>query len=99
MYSVNSYGHSKTHSQFDAIKATNPCGALATLSIPGLWLFGGKDVQVPVHLSIEHLDALKAKGKRYEYRVFPNLGHNMAFSGSQEPVTGAINWINTIKVR
>ena len=28
----------------------DPHDALATLSIPGLWLFGGKDVQIPVGL-------------------------------------------------
>lgn len=69
---------------------TDPVDALATLSIRGLWLFGGKDVQAPVQLSIERLDALKAKGKRYEYRVFPKLGHNVS---SEESVGAAIGWI------
>lgn len=69
---------------------------LVTLSIPGLWLFGGKDVQAPVQLSIEHLDSLKAHGKPYQYRLFPALGHNTAFSDSSEPVSAAIRWIKAM---
>lgn len=66
---------------------------LSNLSIPGLWIFGGKDIQVPVNLSIEYLDELKSKGKNYEYKLFPNLGHNTAFSNSEEPMKEAIYWI------
>jgi pimeloyl-ACP methyl ester carboxylesterase len=72
---------------------TDPKGILAKLSIPGIWIFGGKDIQVPVKLSIEYLDILKSKGKHYEYKLFPNLGHNTAFSDSEEPMNDAINWI------
>lgn len=76
--------------------ATDPREALGALSIRGLWIFGGKDVQIPVGLSMEHLDTLKAKGKLYEYQLFPELGHNTAFSKSQEPVTWAVKWIKSI---
>ena len=76
---------------------TDAVETLATLSIPGLWLFGGKDVQAPVRLSVEHLDALKALGKPYQYQVFPALGHNTAFSDSKEPVSVAIQWIKAIR--
>ncbi|TDP04061.1 alpha/beta hydrolase family protein [Flavobacterium sp. 245] len=75
---------------------TNPNDILAKLSIPGIWIFGGKDIQVPVKLSIEYLDILKSKGKNYDYKLFPNLGHNTAFSDSEEPMKDAINWIKNI---
>ena len=65
-------------------------------SVPGLWIFGGKDVQAPVGLSVEHLDTLIAKGKPYEYKLFPELGHNTAFSKSHEQVDFAVQWIKTI---
>ncbi len=39
---------------------------------------------------------LKTQGKPYEYQLFPELGHNTAFSRSQEPVNVAIQWIKTI---
>ncbi len=77
---------------------TNPNDILAKLSIPGIWIFGGKDIQVPVKLSIEYLDILKSKGKHYEYKLFPNLGHNTAFSDSEEPMKDAINWIKNIDI-
>ena len=79
---------------------TDANSILTMLSIPGLWLFGGKDIQAPVRLSIEHLDALKAQGKPYQYQLFPALGHNTAFSKlSNEPVTVAIQWIKEIHHR
>jgi len=78
---------------------TDSRDALADLSIRGLWLFGGKDVQIPVNLSIEHLNALKIQGKAYDYQLFPELGHNTAFSKSQEPVSAAIQWIKSIDDR
>lgn len=75
---------------------TNPNDVLSKLSIPGFWIFGGKDIQVPVKLSIEYLDKLKSKGKNYAYKLFPDLGHNTAFSKSEEPMKDAINWIKNI---
>lgn len=78
---------------------TDARNALTTLSTPGLWLFGGQDVQVPVRLSMEHLDALKTQGKPYEYRLFPALGHNTSGSDSSEPVDAAIEWIKATSGR
>ncbi len=76
--------------------ATNPQKQLSKLTIPGLWIFGGKDIQIPVVLSMENLDRLKATGKRYEYSLFPALGHNTSASESPEPVKEAIQWIKTM---
>jgi len=76
--------------------ATDPVDALNSLSIHGLWLFGGEDVQVPVQLSIDHLDQLKSEGKLYEYRLFPGLGHNTSFLKSEEPTALAIQWIKSL---
>ncbi|MGE8555460.1 MAG: alpha/beta hydrolase family protein [Chryseobacterium jejuense] len=76
---------------------TNPLDTLSQLSIPGLWIFGGKDIQVPVNLSIEYLNGLIADKKRYEYKLYPALGHNTAFSSSAEPVEYAISWIKNRK--
>lgn len=75
---------------------TDPRDALGKLSIPGLWIYGGRDVQVPVVFSIENLNVLQAKGKQYETRLFPELGHNTASSKSQEPVKAAVKWIRDL---
>ncbi|MET3115747.1 pimeloyl-ACP methyl ester carboxylesterase [Pedobacter sp. CG_S7] len=98
----------ETHSETDArehisndldkykFAPTDPREALSLLSIPGLWLYGGKDIQAPVGLSIERINALRATGKPYKYKLFPELGHNTAFSKSKEPINFAIQWIKSI---
>jgi len=73
---------------------TDPKEALAEITIPGLWLFGGKDIQIPANLCIEQLQALKAQGKPFDYALFPELGHRTGFAGSA-PVALAIQWIKT----
>lgn len=72
---------------------TDPNIALNTLSIPGLWLFGGKDIQIPVGLCIENLNTLKANGKPFEYTLFSTLGHNTAFTDNTMPIAISIHWI------
>lgn len=76
---------------------SDPRHALAVLKVPGLWIYGGKDIQAPVGLSIERLDIFKADGKPYDYRLFPLLGHNTAFSKSVDSMNTAIEWIKHIK--
>ena len=78
---------------------SDPRSALAVLKVPGLWIYGGVDIQVPVGLSIERLNIFKAEGKPYEYQLFPLLGHNTAFSKSPDPTNAAIKWIRHIKKR
>jgi pimeloyl-ACP methyl ester carboxylesterase len=73
---------------------TDPIESLSALTVPGLWLFGGKDIQIPSNLCIEQLQALKAQGKPYDYALFPELGHRTGFAGSA-PVALAIEWIKT----
>jgi len=70
---------------------TDPRRPLARLAVPGLWLFGGRDVQIPVGLSIERLDELRAHGRPYEHQRFPALGHDLA--ASDAAVAAAVQWI------
>ncbi|MDF1697800.1 MAG: alpha/beta hydrolase [Saprospiraceae bacterium] len=72
---------------------TDPNDALGTLSIPGLWLFGEQDIQIPVGMCIENLNALKVLGKPFEYALFSTLGHNTAFAENTMPVDIAMQWI------
>ena len=58
--------------------ATDPMVSLDKVSIPGIWIFGGKDIQIPVGMCIENLNGLKGKGKDFEYVLFSELGHNTA---------------------
>lgn len=74
----------------------NPLHALAKLTIPGIWIWGGKDIQVPTNLSIENLGKLKEVNKGYSYVLYPELGHNTAFSDSPAPMKKAVEWMRKI---
>ena len=69
---------------------TDPVESLRKLSIPGLWLFGGRDVNVLTGLSIERLRALAASGKPFEYELFPEAGHQLV-EGTAIPAI--VQWI------
>jgi pimeloyl-ACP methyl ester carboxylesterase len=71
-------------------EATDPKESLKTLSIPGLWVFGEKDIQIPVKMCIEHINTFKTQNKPFEYVLFPSLGHN---TNKKEPIEISVNWI------
>lgn len=73
--------------------ATDPKTSLDTLSIPGLWLFGEKDIQIPVKLCMEQLNAFKIQGKPFEYCLFPTLGHDTSSGTITEPFDISVQWI------
>lgn len=85
--------HIKNDSDRYQFISTDPKVALRNISVPSLWLFGGKDIQIPVKLCIEQINTLKTQGKPFEYALFSNLGHNTAFADDKSPVEIAINWI------
>jgi pimeloyl-ACP methyl ester carboxylesterase len=73
--------------------ATDPKIFLNSISIPGLWLFGEKDIQIPVKLCIEQLNTLKAEGKPFEYTLFSKIGHNTVNDNYTVPFDISIQWI------
>jgi pimeloyl-ACP methyl ester carboxylesterase len=85
--------HIKNDSDRYQFISTDPKVALRNISAPSLWLFGEKDIQIPVKLCIEQINELKTRGKHFEYILLPNLGHNTAFADDKSPVEIAINWI------
>ncbi|WP_265129467.1 alpha/beta hydrolase family protein [Chryseobacterium oranimense] len=85
--------HTKNDPDKYQFTATDPKTSLNTLSIPGLWLFGEKDIQIPVKLCIEQLNTLKAQGKPFEYTLFSKLGHNTSSGSDTAPVDIAVQWI------
>lgn len=86
-------GHTKNDPDKYQFAATDPKVSLNALAIPGLWLFGEKDIQIPVKLCIEQLNALKAKGKPFDYTLFPDLGHNTTAETTPQPFDIAVAWI------
>ena len=85
--------HIKNDSDRYQFISTDPKVALRNISAPSLWLFGEKDIQIPVKLCIEQINTLKSEGKPFEYTLFSNLGHNTAFTDDKSHVEIAINWI------
>ena len=85
--------HTKNDSDRYQFTATDPKNSLNTLSIPGLWLFGEKDIQIPVKLCIEQLNSFKVQGKPFEYTLFSKLGHNTVFDSDTAPFDISIQWI------
>jgi len=85
--------HIKNDSDRYQFISTDPKVALRNISAPSLWLFGEKDIQIPVKLCIEQINTLKSEGKPFEYTLFSNLGHNTPFTDDKSPVEIAVNWI------
>ncbi len=85
--------HIKNDADRYQFTATDPKTSLDTLSIPGLWLFGEQDIQIPVKLCMEQLNTFKAKGKPFEYTLFPALGHNTSSGDITAPFDISIQWI------
>ncbi|MCZ8115194.1 alpha/beta hydrolase [Silanimonas sp.] len=71
---------------------TDPAEDLATLVIPGFWIFGEHDGSIPVDLSLQNLRALQAKGRCYAYRLFPGQGHN----NMAATFDAAIAWVTAL---
>ncbi len=69
---------------------TDPRESLRKLSIPALWMFGGRDINIPARLCIDRLDTLIESGKPYEYKLFPQEGHILP---SSETIPATVSWI------
>jgi pimeloyl-ACP methyl ester carboxylesterase len=69
---------------------TDSAEDLAKLTIPGFFIFGGRDGSIPVDLSLQKLHALQVAGHAYDYTVFLGLGHN----NIDPSFDVAIQWIN-----
>jgi pimeloyl-ACP methyl ester carboxylesterase len=82
----------------DDLKWTDfdPRPALARLSIPGHWIFGRRDRNVDVHLSISKLDALIAQGHPgYSYGIFDEYDHWLGNEG-EDVMAPSIEWIRSV---
>lgn len=90
---ADAFEHTKNDPDKYQFVATDPKISLNTISIPGLWLFGEKDIQIPVKLCIEQLNTLKAQGKPFEYTLFSTLGHNTVSDSDTTPFDISIQWI------
>jgi pimeloyl-ACP methyl ester carboxylesterase len=68
---------------------------LATLSIPGLWIFSDNDASIPVDISLARLQSLRKAGRAYDYVLFSGLGHN----NMEGTFATAVDWIRRTAAR
>ena len=71
----------------------DPRNALDRLRIPGLWIYGGRDCNVDVDLSIERLKGLIAHGHaNYRYLLYPSYDHQLG-QFSVDMIRSTVEWI------
>jgi len=82
---------------FNGPKGFEPVHRIAKMKTPSLWIFGGKDVSIPVKRSIAILDSLRSKSNLpLEIKIFKDADHGLYNVSAQrhEPfVTEMIGWI------
>ena len=72
----------------------DPTGFLRGSAVSGLWLFGGRDVYVPVQLSTQRLQQLIGSGSaNLEYRVFDGSGHDLTGPQERDAFEALVQWI------
>jgi uncharacterized protein len=74
----------------------DPREALSRLTIPGIWMFGGRDRNVDVDLSITRLKGLIAAGHPdYSYRMFPDYDHSLG-GENMDVIDPSLAWIRKV---
>lgn len=70
---------------YDGTVGYEPLPLLSRAKTPTLWLFGGKDLDIPAQRSARILSNLQAQGLPFTIQVYPNGDHNLqdSASGSQ----------------
>lgn len=73
----------------------DPRTALSKLKIPGLWMFGGRDRNMNVDISLDRLKDLIASGHRnYQYRLFPAYDHQLGHE-NMDVMGPTLEWIRS----
>jgi len=55
----------------------DPVPVLQSLNVPALWLLGLEDRSIPIQVTLDNLNALKASGRPFEWRTYEGLGHGL----------------------
>jgi dipeptidyl aminopeptidase/acylaminoacyl peptidase len=72
----------REHMRFAPVREHDfdPREVLATLSLPVLWIYGGRDHSIPVELSITRIESMIEQGHtNFEFKVFPEQGHGLDY--------------------
>lgn len=97
-----------THAEIERIEKRlqkggfNPEPYIETFNGKGLWVFGGKDLSIPVASSIKNLNEIKTEyNKQYDIKVFKDANHSLKLPGITDSPSIIINdyifnWIRKI---
>ncbi len=78
---------------FNGIRGYNPISRIKKMHPPSLWIFGGKDVSIPVKRSIQLLDSIKESHHLpLEMKLYPDADHGL-FNPSTRKREDHVNWI------
>lgn len=84
---------------FDGEKGFDPLSRITIMRRPSLWLFGGKDVSIPIKRSLELFDSLQIKANPYlEMKFFPEADHglyNHSTHRREDYIADIVDWIKT----
>jgi hypothetical protein len=84
---------------FRGPKGFDPISRIERMTSPSLWLFGGKDISIPVRRCVELLDSVKTLRKLpIEITLYPDADHglnNNKKKQREDYVKVAIAWINS----
>jgi uncharacterized protein len=74
----------------------DPAPWLEQMTVPGLWIYGGKDRSQPTANSVDVLDRLRANGKDFTVVVYPRADHGLLDTRPSDPraLPTIVDWIS-----
>lgn len=82
----------------------DPAPYIESIDVKGLWVFGGKDLSIPVASSINNLNTIKTVyRKQFDIKVFQDANHNLKLPGISDYPSPVINkylieWIKRLSI-
>jgi uncharacterized protein len=82
---------------FKGTRGYDPVGRVSKMKSPSLWIFGGRDVSIPVKRSVHLFDSLKRlQSIPLTMKLYPYADHGLYHDGSREDyVNLIIRWIKS----
>jgi hypothetical protein len=80
---------------FNGIKGYDPISRIQKMKTPSLWIFGGKDVSIPIKRSIYLYDSIKqSKQDPLDMKLYPDADHGLYNADEREDYASyVVQWI------
>lgn len=82
---------------FKGTRGYDPIGRISKMKSPSLWIFGGRDVSIPVKRSLHLFDSIKRlRSIPLTMKLYPHADHGLNHDGSKEDYVNLIvRWIKS----